>query len=115
MQLKHLQSLTQPGDGIVKVTALCWAPNGKKMAMCSTDRVVVMFDDEGNRRDRFATKPADKGPKNYVVRDMAFSPQSDKLAIAQSDNMIYVYKVGNEWGEKKSIKRRFHKNKEIYL
>ena len=107
MQLKHLQSLTQPGDGIVKVTALCWAPNGKKMAMCSTDRVVVMFDDEGNRRDRFATKPADKGPKNYVVRDMAFSPQSDKLAIAQSDNMIYVYKVGNEWGEKKSICNKY--------
>lgn len=60
MQLKHLQSLTQPSDGITKVTALCWAPSGKKLAMCTTDRVVVMFDDEGNRRDRFSTKPADK-------------------------------------------------------
>ena len=107
MQLKHMQSLTQPGEGIVKVTALCWAPSGKKLAICTTDRVVVMFDDEGNRRDRFSTKPADKGPKNYVVRDMVFSPQSDKLAIAQSDNMIYVYKLGLEWGEKKSICNKY--------
>ena len=60
MQLKHLQSLTQPGEGIVKVTALCWAPSGKKLAICTTDRVVIMFDDEGNRRDRFSTKPAEK-------------------------------------------------------
>lgn len=38
---------------------------------------------------------------------MAFSPQSDKLAIAQSDNMVFVYKIGNDWGEKKSICNKF--------
>jgi len=38
---------------------------------------------------------------------MAFSPQSDKLAIAQSDNMVFVYKIGSEWGEKKSICNKF--------
>jgi intraflagellar transport protein 172 len=60
MQLKHIQSLTQPGEGITKVTALCWAPNGKKLAVCTTDRVVLMFDEEGNRKDKFSTKPTDK-------------------------------------------------------
>jgi WD40 repeat protein len=41
--------------------------------------------------------------QNYVVRGMAFSPDSSKLAIGQSDNIVFVYKVGSEWGDKKSI------------
>jgi hypothetical protein len=60
MQLKHLQSITRPGDGIVKVTAVCWAPNGKRLAICTTDRVVQMFDEDGVPKDKFFTKPADK-------------------------------------------------------
>jgi len=114
MKLKHHQSLTQPSEGAtVKVTALCWAPNGKKLAVCTSDRVVLMFDDEGNRKDKFSTKPVDKGPKNYVVRQMAFSPESDKLAIAQSDNMVFVYKTGLDWGEKKSIRNKFQHSSSI--
>ena len=38
---------------------------------------------------------------------MAFSPLSDKIAIAQSDSIVYVYKIGSEWGEKKSICNKF--------
>ena len=48
-----------------------------------------------------------QGPKNYVVRAMAFSPDSTKLAIAQSDNAVFVYKLGLEWGDKKSICNKF--------
>ena len=44
---------------------------------------------------------------------MAFSPQSDKLAIAQSDNMVFVYKIGLEWGEKKSICNKFQHSSSI--
>jgi intraflagellar transport protein 172 len=44
---------------------------------------------------------------------MAFSPQSDKLAIAQSDNMVFVYKIGSEWGEKKSICNKFQHSSPI--
>ena len=60
MQLKYLKSITQPTDGPNKVTALCWSPNGKKLAVCTSDRVVVMFDEDGNRKDKFSTKPTDK-------------------------------------------------------
>jgi len=114
MKLKHFQSLTAPSDGAqIKVTALCWSPNGKKLAVCTSDRVVLMFDDEGNRKDKFLTKPVDKGPKNYIVRQMSFSPQSDKLAIAQSDNIVFVYKLGSEWGDKKSICNKFQHSSSI--
>ena len=113
MQLKHVKSVTQPNEGISKVTAACWAPNGKRLAICTVDRVVMMFDEDGVRKDKFATKPIDKGPKNYIVREMVFSPQSDKLAIAQSDNMVFVYKVGLEWGDKKSICNKFQHSSPI--
>lgn len=58
--LKYSSSLTQPTDGICKVTSVCWAPNGKKLAVCTTDRVVVMFDENGVKKDKFSTKPAEK-------------------------------------------------------
>lgn len=28
---------------------------------------------------------------------MVFSPDSTKLAVGQSDNIIYIYKLGEDW------------------
>jgi intraflagellar transport protein 172 len=67
MQLRHLQSITQPTDGIQKVTAICFAPNGKRLAVCTTDRVVLMFDEDGVRKDKFSTKPADKVMMHFYL------------------------------------------------
>ena len=36
---------------------------------------------------------------------MAFSPDSTKLAVAQTDNIIFVYKIGEDFGEKKVLSR----------
>jgi len=115
MQLRHLCSLlpasgSSAGDGVVhdgKITAVCYSPNNRKLAVCSTDRVVRLFNDQGEQADKFSTKPADKGPKTYTVKAMQFSPDSTKLAIAQSDNIVFVYKLGLEWGDKKSICNKF--------
>jgi len=48
---------------------MAWAPNNTKMAIVSTDRVVVLFDEHGEKRDKFATKPGDSKVKYilYVV------------------------------------------------
>ncbi len=114
MQLRHLCSLlpasgstnpAYPHDG--KVTAVCFSPNNRRLAVCGSDRVVRLFDDQGRPADKFSTKPADRGPKTYVVRAMSFSPDSTKLAIAQSDNIVFVYKLGLEWGDKKTICNKF--------
>ena len=37
------------------------------------------------------------GRKSYMVKGMAFSPDSTKIAIGQTDNIIYVYKIGEDW------------------
>jgi len=43
------------------------------------------------------------GKKCYQVTSLAFSPDSTKIAIGQTDNIIYVYRIGENWGEKKVI------------
>ena len=107
MQIRHHKTAHAPSDGIQKVTALAWSSNGRRLAVV-TERIVHLYDEKGERQDKFSTKPSDpKGPKNYTVKAMAFSPDSSKLAIAQSDNIVFVYKLGIEWGEKKSICNKF--------
>jgi intraflagellar transport protein 172 len=92
MQLRHLKTIHGAQESIAKVTGICWSANNRKLAIVTTDRVVHLCDDLGERRDKFSTKPADpKGAKTYVVRGMAWSPDSSKLAVAQSDNIVFVY------------------------
>ncbi|CAF3423439.1 unnamed protein product [Rotaria sp. Silwood2] len=108
MQAKFLQQISKTVSGEAQVSAICFSPNGQKLGIC-VDRVVQLYDDLGELRDRFATKPIDfkYERSSYVVTDMAFSPGSTALAVAQSDNIVFVYKLGLEWNAKKSIIAKF--------
>ena len=88
MQLRYLENLQNPQDGMQKVTAIAWSPNSQRLAVVGVDKIVQLFDENGERRDRFSTKPADKSQKTYVVKGISFSPDSTKLAIAQSDSIV---------------------------
>jgi intraflagellar transport protein 172 len=90
-----------------KISSIAWSPNSKRHAIAASDRVIHLYDEQGQKRDKFSIKPAEAGNKSYIVRGMAFSPDSQKLAIAQSDNIVFVYKLGSDWGEKKSICNKF--------
>lgn len=48
-----------PQDGAAKVTCMAWSQNNAKFAVCTVDRVVLLYDEHGERRDKFSTKPAD--------------------------------------------------------
>lgn len=37
------------------------------------------------------------GKTSYTVKAIAFSPDSTKIAVGQTDKIIYVYKIGLEW------------------
>ena len=39
MQLKYYKNLMPAIDGMQKVSATAWSPNGKKLAVCTADRV----------------------------------------------------------------------------
>ncbi|KAL5017204.1 hypothetical protein ScPMuIL_006793 [Solemya velum] len=109
MQLKHLKTFLTPQDGAAKICGMAWAPNNLKFAVCTADRVILLFDEQGEKRDKFSLKAADSkyGKKSYTVKGIAFSSDSTKLAVGQTDNIIYVYKVGDDWGEKKVICNKF--------
>ena len=110
---RHLKTIRQPQRGIAKATCISWSANNLRLAIVvEGDRVagdrVHLFDENGDAREDFSTRPADpQGSKTYVVRGIAWSPDSSKLAIAQSDNSIFVYKLGHKWGDKKSICNKF--------
>ncbi|XP_004083357.1 intraflagellar transport protein 172 homolog [Oryzias latipes] len=109
MILKHIKTLLPPQEKVAKLPCLAWAPNNNKVAVCTPDRVVLLYDEQGERRDKFSTKPVDPkyGKDSYAVTAMAFSPDSTKIAIGQSDNIIFVYKIGEDWGDKKTICNKF--------
>lgn len=55
--------------------------------------MVHLFDEGGEKRDKFKTKAADGNTTGaYLIRGLAFSPDSAKLAVAQSDNIVFVYR-----------------------
>eukprot|EP00049_Salpingoeca_infusionum_P011387 m.198132 g.198132 ORF g.198132 m.198132 type:complete len:1733 (+) comp14914_c0_seq4:203-5401(+) len=113
MQLKHLQTIREVQEGSAKVTAVAWSPNNIKLAVVTVDRVVSLFNEDGEKQDKFSTKPATSdGPKTYLVKALAWSPDSTKLAVAQTDNIVFVYKLGSPekahlWEKKKSICNKF--------
>ncbi|KAH7315180.1 hypothetical protein KP509_21G038100 [Ceratopteris richardii] len=108
MNFRHSSTLLPSSACITKVTALAWSPNSRKLAAVTIARIVHLFDELGTLKEKFATKPADaKGSKLYIVIGMVFSPDSTKLAVAQSDDIIFIYKLGLDWGEKKSICNKF--------
>ena len=78
---------------------MTWSPNNKKLAVATSDRVIVLFDEQGEKRDKFSTKPIDSkyGKKSYIVKAIAFSPDSSRIAVGQTDNIIFVYKIGDDW------------------
>ncbi|KAJ3395502.1 hypothetical protein HDU92_005616 [Lobulomyces angularis] len=115
MQLRHLKTVIPASDAPNRVSAIAWSPNNQKLAVVGADRVVQLFDETGERKDRFSTKPADpqKTSKPYTICGLAFSSDSTKLAIAQTDCVVFVYKLGLEWGEKKSICNKLIQSSEI--
>ncbi|KAL3317647.1 hypothetical protein Ciccas_003697 [Cichlidogyrus casuarinus] len=109
MALRHVKTVINPQTCQAKILAIDWAPSNTKFAVCTSDRIVALFNDSGERKERFATKPADSkaGKKSYMVTGLAFSGDSHKLAIAQSDSMVFVYKFGDNWDDKKVISNKF--------
>lgn len=61
---------------------MAWAPNNLKLAVCTSDRVVLLYDENGEKRDKFSTKPADakvhKSTLNILLADYLFCIDMDK-------------------------------------
>lgn len=96
-------------DHLSRIAGLSWSPSSQKLAVATADRTILLFDENGDKKDKFSTKPGDPSASrtSYVIRGVAFSPDSTRLAVAQSDNIVYVYKLGESWNDKKVICNKF--------
>jgi len=103
MKLKHEKSLLFPDEkfNISRVECLCFSPNLTRLAICTSfNNQIVLYDGNTNdEKEKFALKSAAKNfsRKSFIVKGIAFSPDSQKLAIGQSDCVIFVYKIGENW------------------
>jgi len=66
MQLRHLSTINPASDGIMRVTSMVWSPDNKRLAVVTTDRVVQLFDEFGEKKDRFSTKPCSSNVRPAV-------------------------------------------------
>lgn len=64
-------------DSDSPVADISWSPNNVKLAVATADRLVLLFDRDGVRRDKFSTKPSDPaaGKKSYVITSTFFTFQ----------------------------------------
>lgn len=113
MNFKPTKNIHPSADAMSKIYSITWSSNLMRLAVAFSDRSIWLFDENGEKREKFSTKAGSKSNKSYVVRDTAFSPDSTKLAVAQSDNIVFIYKLGNTWGEKKSICNKFAQNSPV--
>ncbi|CAD5234656.1 unnamed protein product [Bursaphelenchus xylophilus] len=109
MNLKFLQTLIEPENSISRIPSIAYSPNDRKLAIATNDRVIHLFDDKGNRKDKINTKPIESqyGKQSYKIQSVCFSPDSTKLAVAQTDTIVFVYRLGESWDEKKVICNKF--------
>ncbi|PFH32230.1 putative intraflagellar transport protein [Besnoitia besnoiti] len=110
MRLQHSGGTLLPSASSKNpvVSAACCA-SGKRMAVAlAADRVVHLVDARGCEVDRFGTRPSDKSEtKIHSVTAVALSPDSLRVAVAQSDDMVFVYHVGHAPTDKKAVYRKF--------
>lgn len=58
-QFSYILILQKFQEEVSKVLALAWSPNNLKLAVCNYERIVYLFDENGEKKDKFPTKPAD--------------------------------------------------------
>lgn len=57
MNFKHTKNLQQPSDGINKICGATWSMNNMRIAIAQADRKIALYDENGNKKETFSTKP----------------------------------------------------------
>lgn len=90
-----------------RIEYLEWNGSGLKLAVFQPiTRQMLLFDGQTlEKREKFSIKSAassssnqdDEGSTQGWIKAIAFSPDSKRMAIAHSESMIHVYRIGQQW------------------
>ena len=101
MNVSFAKNIIKPLNHISKICGIAWSPNGMILAIACGDRKIYLFDEQGNYKESFSTKEYSK--ENYEFIQILFNQESTKLAIAQSDNVIFIYMLDLNLGDHKKM------------
>jgi WD40 repeat protein/serine/threonine protein kinase len=74
-------------DDVPPVTRAAWSPDGRRLAIASTDAYVRLWDVQSDRLERQIAVGQD------VVWSVAFSPDGKRLATASGDEVVVMWEV----------------------
>jgi intraflagellar transport protein 172 len=57
MNFKHSKNLCQASDGLNKIVSASWSLNNMRLAVAQSDKKIALYDENGERREAFSTKP----------------------------------------------------------
>jgi hypothetical protein len=64
MNYKHIKNLQESIDGMKKIFSIAWSPNLMRLGVAHVDEKrsvrVTLFDENGEKKDTFPTRPANK-------------------------------------------------------
>lgn len=101
--LSYQANILNPTTSISPISSIAFSPNNKKLAIATCERAILFYDENFELKDKIMARAADKEGRNFVIKSIEFSPDSTIISVAQTDNMIFSYRIGSSWGEKKSI------------
>ncbi|KAH0786748.1 selective LIM binding factor [Histomonas meleagridis] len=97
-----------------RIVCLQWSPDGERLAVATTGRLVNIFRSNGGDATRFPVKARDESSnRNFTITGLSWAPDSCRLAISQSDMAVAVYDIGpaSSPDSRKKITLRFsHKS-----
>ena len=82
MQLRHVRTVNPASEAPLKVTAIAWCPSSSRLALATADRVISLFDENGEqRRDKFPTKPVSVGGRRSASQRCAHWSEPISLTL----------------------------------
>ncbi|OHT17436.1 selective LIM binding factor [Tritrichomonas foetus] len=97
-----------------RVVCVAWAPDGERLAVATTGRLITLFRANGGESSRIPVKARDENEnRNFTITGLAWAPDSCRFAVAQSDMAVAVYDIGpaSSADSRKKITLRFsHKS-----
>ena len=101
MEVIFIKNIIQPLNKLQKICGIDWSQNNMKLAIACEDKNIYLFNEEGNVKENFSTDLSKS--VNYEIKQILFNSSGDNLAVSQSDDIIYIYHLGLNWGEPKTI------------
>ena len=84
-------------DFFIELQALTMFSVIEPMSISGCYDINVQVDGDYSLSTSYVIDMQQFGKKSYMVKGMAFSPDSTKIAIGQTDDIVFVYKIGDDW------------------